>query len=269
MSADKTPTADYRKLVTKAALRVLDVEAVKADPAYQRDVKSGHRKIVADFNEEALGIPVVGERADGSLWVVDGYQRLTALKKLNRPKVRAEVFRSDGPEHEARIFKLINMNRTRLTPSEQFRALLAAQDETAWKIKETVEAAGFALILGGSGRSAKTSTETGSTYVNCVSTLQQICRTNGFDALTFALTAVKAAWPDDVLRTRDYIIHGLAVFWTRNEGVVDLDRLTPRLTKTTPHAVMYTASQAGNLSGHKAYAVADVIEKVYKKRYAK
>jgi hypothetical protein len=71
-------------LVVKSALRVVKLSDLSVDQSYQREVKSGHKSIVSDFNEEALGVPLVGQRSDGSLWIVDGLQRVTALKKLGR-----------------------------------------------------------------------------------------------------------------------------------------------------------------------------------------
>src|SRR5262249_39485041 len=109
---ETTTKAEAReRLGVKAAVREGPLEMLKSDPTYQRDVKRGHKKIVADFNETALGVPLVGEREKGTLWIVDGLQRITALRKLNWTHVKAEVFASKGPEHEAEIYRIINGNR--------------------------------------------------------------------------------------------------------------------------------------------------------------
>src|SRR5688572_29909905 len=127
--------SSLKKLVTKSALRTVDLDLLAVDSAYQRDVRHGHKKIIADFNDQALGIPLIGEREDSTLWIVDGLQRITALKALGKTKARVEVFASKGIEHEAEVFKLVNLNRTKLKPVEEFKALLAAHDKESWDIK--------------------------------------------------------------------------------------------------------------------------------------
>lgn len=255
------------RLVTKQALRVVDLESLQVDPAYQREVKAKHKKIVADFNEEALGIPLVGEREDGSLWIVDGLQRTTALRKLGKTKLRAEVFASNGTEHEAEIFKLVNLNRTKLTAGEQFRALLASHDPTAWAIKEAVESAGCHVVYAKSGN-AKRNPDASAKEVACINTLIEIATSPmlGVDCIRFAVETAGKCWPGDPVGLYAYVLHGLAIFHGRNEKVTDLDRLIPRLTRITPLKLIYTAGQIVVGHGGKAFTIADLIEKAYKSR---
>lgn len=251
-------------LVVKSALRVVKLADLSVDQSYQREVKTGHKSIVSDFNEEALGVPLVGQRSDGSLWVVDGLQRVTALKKLGRTTVRAEVFASKGGEHEAEVFRLVNLNRTKLTVQERFRALLASHDPMAWKVKEAVESCGYKLRLRGGRQSGGERSE-----LTCISTLMFLSTLKGgMESIKFALLAAKEGWPGDLVGTHHLMVSGLAIFYGRHEGVVDLDRLYPRLRTITPQKVLYAAGQA-SISGNKGHAVADVLEKVYRKRYGK
>lgn len=253
-----------RRTVVKSALKVLRVEAIQTDPSYQREVKRGHTKIVNDFSEEAFGIPLVGEREDGTFWVVDGLQRLTALRKLGKKEVRAEVFASQGPEHEATVFKKVNMDRTRLSSREEFRALLTSQDPLAWKIKEAVESVGFKIVLGKTGQRGN---ELAAKQLTCVSTLLAVAAKYGTDPIVFACRCSADAWPGDRLGSHNSIVAGLCCFFRRHEGVVDMDRLLPRLRTVTPQKIMYAASQA-TLSNNMQETVADQIEKVYRKRRA-
>jgi hypothetical protein len=246
--------------VVKAALRVIDVTLPKADPSYQREVKNRHKRIAGDFREEALGIPLVAERADGSLWIVDGLQRITALRRIGRKQVRAEVFSSNGPEHEAEIFKLVNMERTRLTPVEEFRALLTAHDDAAWKIKEAVERQGYKIMLGKGGTG-----DASEFYLTCVKTMQKVFKAGGTAPIEFALRMVKESWPGDRLGTYNQVIEGMSLFFIRMKGAVDEDRLLPRLRTVTPQKIIYAAQQS-TISNNNATAVADQVEKVYRKR---
>ncbi len=264
MASAKTLEA-VKRLVVKSALRIVDIDILGVDPAYQRDVKPKHKKIVADFQEEALGIPMVGEREDSTLWIVDGLQRITALKKLGRKNLRAEVFNSRGVEHEAEVYKRINMDRTKLAPGEIFKALLAGHDKLAWEIKEAVESCGHLLQLSGGGNNKKKSN---AREVNCINTLVREARENGVEAIKFALTAAKECWPDDRVGVHNSTVGGMCTFYNRNQGVVDLERLYPRLKQTQPHKIIYSANMA-SLGNNLWHAVADVIEKVYRKRQGK
>ncbi len=263
MASTRTLEA-VKRLVVKSALRVVDIDTLNVDPAYQRDVKPKHKKIVADFQEEALGIPMVGEREDGTLWIVDGLQRITALKKLGRKNLRADVFNSRGVEHEAEVYKRINMDRTKLTPGEVFKSLLAGHDKMAWEIKECVESCGYLLQLSGGGNNKK---KQNAREVNCINTLVREYRENGIEGIRFALLTAKEAWPDDRMGVHNSMMGGLCTFYARNQGVVDLERLYPRLKgrDITPHKILYAANSA-SLGNNLWHAVADVIEKIYRKR---
>jgi hypothetical protein len=249
--------------VTKGALKVLDLDQLQTDLAYQRDVKAKHKKIVAEFNEEALGIPVVGERADGTLWIVDGLQRITALRTLGRLRVRAEVFASRGSEHEAEVFKLINLNRTKLSPQEEFKALLTSHDEAAWRIKAACEGKGF-TIMTTTGKSG--SLEKSAMQLTCINTLRNVEQNWGVEPLEFALDVIKAAWPGDPLGVYHYMVGGLAIFFIRHEKIVDLPRLVVRLGTTTPQRMLYTALQMSVGTGGRNSQIADIVAKFYRKR---
>lgn len=253
-----------RKLVSKSAVRIVELDRLGVDVSYQREEKAGHKRIVAEYMEEALGVPLVGEREDGTLWIVDGLQRITALRKLGKRTVRAEIFNSRGAEHEAMVFKAVNLNRTKLTSAEEFQALLTGHDALAWRIKETVEAAGYRLYLK-KKKGSRPKREDTSRDLSCVTTLLRVMKVRGADALTFALRVLAEAWPGDGLNTHHLIIDGLTALYTKNDRVVDEGRLVSRMRTSTPHKVMYTASQM-TIAGNRVSAVTEVLERLYRKR---
>lgn len=259
MSAKK----NVKRTVTGQALKVLDIEALQTDPSYQREVKKKHRDIVADFDKDALGIPVVGEREDGTFWIVDGLQRITALRKLGKREVRVEVFPSRGPEHEAQVFKKINMNRTGLNWGERYKALLASHDELAWKIKSVVEECGYQIVSQRSGADKK---EPSGRQLTCIGAMFGIAKNHGTDPIKFALSVANDVWPGDTMGVYNTMVEGLSIFFVRNDRLVDLDRLIPRLRTVTAQKVLYAANQASLASSSKGESVADQIQKVYQKR---
>jgi len=252
-----------KRLVKHSALRVLSLDSLQVDPLYQRDVKSGWKKIVEEFDEEALGIIVVGERSDGSLWIVDGQQRVFALRKMGKREVRAEVFRSEGVEHEAQVFKKINLYRVKLNPREQFKALLAAHDPTAWAVKETVESVPPFRISFSHSRSR----EIDAYNITAVNTLLNLYRTErvGAEGIRFALRAVYEAWKGDSQAIHSFILEALGTFWGAFEGTLDEEKMIDRLKTTTPSQLLVAAGQQA-VGMDKRSAMQVILDRLYKRR---
>lgn len=257
--------AEVKLLTASSALRVVPLADLKVDNSYQRAVVNRHKQIVANFDPSALGIPLVGQREDGSLWIVDGLQRITALRKLNKTTVRAEVFVSRGPEHEAEVFKLVNAGRTKLTARDLFKAKLTSGDTTAWAIKHAVEAAGFKLDT---SRPTNKVTETAWEYVIAYNTLESIFKSDETKGgrITRILNLVKAAWPGDMRATNSDILGGLGSFYAQRTDIVDDEKLARNLATTTPEKVLYSGSLG---VGGRHANIADVISKIYTKRVKK
>lgn len=257
--------ADVKLLTASSALRVIPLADLKVDSSYQRAVVNRHKQIVANFDPSALGIPLVGQREEGSLFIVDGLQRITALKKLGKTTVRAEVFVSKGPEHEAEVFKLVNAGRTKLTPRDLFKAKLVSGDSTAWDIKRAVEAAGFKLDT---SRPTNKMSERAWEYVMAYNTLETIYKSDETKGIriTRILNIVKTAWPGDMRSTNNDIIGGLGSFFMQRTDIVDDEKLSRNLATTTPEKVLYSGSLG--IGGRHAN-IADVISKIYAKRVSK
>ncbi len=264
-------TSTTSRTVVKAALKVVRLDTLNTDTSYQRGIKPRHKRIIADFDENALGIPLIGEREDASLWIVDGLQRITALRKMDRKEARCEIFRSDGPEHEAEIFKFVNLNRTKLTVAEEFQALLTAGDALAWQIKETVESLGYKLLLNNHGRGKGVGDVPNAKNLICVNTLRRVSADaeRGIEALGMCLRMADAAWPGDAMGINSSMIAGLSTLYKRLKGVIDEERLLPRLRTTTPYKIIYAANQQNISGGDKASSMADVLEKIYHRRLSK
>lgn len=256
--------SEVKKLVVKSAVRVVELDRLGTDQSYQRNVKRKVGRIVEEFDEDSVGVPLVAEREDGTLWVVDGLQRLTALRKMGFKEYRCKVFNSRGPEHEAQVFKRVNFDRTKLTSTEQFRSLLTGHDTNAWAIKKVVEAKGYRLALAHTPDKSK---ENETNYLRCFSTLLKVASKRGIEYIGMALEAVSQCWPGDILGINSNMIDGMCGFFYsyRDKGGVDMERLVPRLRTVTPQKILYAASQM-SITGDRAHAVAEQIEKVYSKR---
>lgn len=262
-----------RRLVVKSAIRVLPIDKILFDAAYQRDVKEKHKSYATDFMPEAMGVPIVAERVDGTLWGVDGRQRIAALKLMGKKEVRCEVFASRGTEHEAEVFKRINKDRVKPTPGELFRAMLAANDEAAHAINDAVREMGYSIVLGKSGRAegrdAAATDERAAKCTTAVSTLIWIYNTmESTEPIKFALQVIDRCWPGDRHGVNNNIIAGLASYYRRQKGVVDVEYIVPRLQRASAYKILYAAGQA-TIGNNLREKVADQIEKLIKRRLTK
>lgn len=191
--------------VKKRKISVFDLSELEIADEYQRDVIGGHvDKIEEEFVEEAFGLPCVGVRNDGSKWVVDGMQRISALRQMNYTHVECEWFESQGKEHEALVYLLKN-NYKRMKSHELFKARLVAGDPETVAIYQAICEAG----LGVRGIESKPKRK----YVfQAVSSAKAAFRLGGGKLVTRALSVMKKSWGDqhDDAFKGD-LMHGLAL----------------------------------------------------------
>lgn len=124
---DSTTT---RKVVT-LNIEALAINDLKYAP-YQRDEVSTHvRVITSDWDIDQYGLPMVGRRKDGSLWVVNGRQRIAAAKRAGFTHVEAHVFDSNGIVHEARKFLRANRSPRKVSGNPYWEAAHIAREKYA------------------------------------------------------------------------------------------------------------------------------------------
>jgi hypothetical protein len=178
------------------------------------------------------------------------------------------VFASDGPEHEAVVFELVNRKRTTMTHGEIFRALLAGHDPQAWRVKHAVEEVGYSLHLPQDDAAAGKAARSNPQQLVCFASLLRLERhaTLGVESIKFALTMAKQAWPDSYDGTHNGMIVGLAMYFVQKEGLVNAERFARQLGSVTPHKILSAAREA-NLSNNLAEAVVtQLVKKIEKKR---
>lgn len=219
--------------ILKTENRKIAVESLQIADSYQRTVVASRvNRIAKNLDSDAFGSLTVGERRDGTLWVVDGMQRLTAARKLGITSVPCDVFKSEGPEHEARVFRLKNKERTGVSATSLFRAQLVEKDEQSVDIDTIVRKAGLRMRFENGPH--------GWPFVKAVVALEQSYGRVGADGLAQVLSIICVAWSGESDALRGDIIGGLAHFLKRNPSA-DIDRLVDRLSKKSVVAVMRAA----------------------------
>lgn len=225
-SATALATATERRLGKKAAtiLREEDltelcpqpekmyydiaIDELRVDNSYQRPIKEPHvGNIMMYFSWEGFGTPVVGRRSNGTMWLLDGLQRITAAQNLNCTDITVEVIDSRGPKHEAGIFHRLNAVSRVPTKMQIFRAGLRAGNATATAIYKATTNAGMDIQLDASNAGSNIWPQ-----VRALSRLEQLYKFRGPEFVTEVLSLIKELWDGESDAVREDIIGGLHRF---------------------------------------------------------
>lgn len=127
------------------------VSEIKIDRSYQRPECSEKNTlmIAREFDWDVFGSLTLMQRENGDKYVVDGQQRLLAVRRrgdINR--VPCLIFQSDGRDHEARAFAKINMGRTPVTSHAKYRALVKSKENPYHQIDQWIHSEGMEVRPG-------------------------------------------------------------------------------------------------------------------------
>ena len=227
--------------------RDINPENLVVREAYQRFLNKALAKSIAENYDPLLFLPlVVGKRtADGSLNVVDGQTRRDGAISRGMQEVPCLVFRSDGTQHEARVFNGLNTQRKQLRFHEIFKARLIEGDLSAVAITAQVEQCGFEVLCGNHSRWPKVAATRG---------LERAYETG---QLPVGLKILQETWPlnDDALRAD--IIH--ATCRVVADGT-DTGKFVKKLSRVLPNQLILKAQ---SISGS-GYMRIDAICKLMK-----
>lgn len=218
----------------KTENKKISVDELNISDAYQRTVvKARVNRIAKNLDQDAFGSLTVGQRADGSYWVVDGMQRLMAARKLGIAMVPCDVFQSEGQEHEARVFRLKNRERTNVSAVALFNAQMTEGDRQTLEIAEVVKRAGLKLRLREDGGQ-------GWPYIKAVKCLERSFQRVGAEGLSTVLRVLVESWPGEDGAIQGDMIEGMAWFVKKHEGF-DERRLVERLSKKSIAGIIRAA----------------------------
>lgn len=215
----------------KPDTRMVDVDSLNVSEEYQREMIIPHvNEMERNFDAEAFGLPLAGERDDGSLWLVDGFQRVSMARKLGIKRVPCEVVKSRGVEHEAALFRK-RAKRRNLSACQLFKALVAEGNDEAKQILAVVNdvglnVAGMAQVKRGGS-------------IGCIKSCRDAFKLGGADHLSLVLTTLKRAWGGGHENAyHQAMVGGLSLFLFRYHGEVDVRRLTSKMASQSPAHVL-------------------------------
>ena len=214
----------------KTENKKIGVDELNISDSYQRTIVPNRvSRIAKNLDQDAFGSLTVGQRKDGSYWVVDGMQRLTAARKLGIGMVPCDVFQSDGQEHEARVFRLKNRERTNVSAVVLFRAQLTEGDEQTLAIADCVKSAGFKLGLDNHSTSWP--------YIRAVKALERSFVRVSATGLRTALHILDRSWPGEDGALQGDMIEGMCWFIKKHPDF-DMSRLVDKLSKKSINGVV-------------------------------
>lgn len=223
-------------------LRVADIHT----PKFQRDIHhSLVRRMAKNFSwDTMLALVVYQDRESDLYYVIDGQQRLEALRALGRELdlVPCLVYRHLSYADAARLYADIQRAGARkvLTPADVFKAKLEAGEAQAWEIADLCDELGITINL-----NTHDSRPRG---LRAIATVERIQRVGGTASLRRVLTLLISAWPDDNQAMDGKIIEGLAVLLRRYPTLTD-DALRERFVSITPLAVLRKAAALRDIIG--------------------
>lgn len=242
-------------------IELVELGGLQVDSTYQRELRANYKRIVKEFKPQAAGVLTVARRHDGSLWIIDGLQRATAMKKLGVEKWRALVLRSSGPEYEAQVFQLLNSSKSRkqLDAYELFKAALIAKDPVAVELQDVVRGAGLELKRNRKG-SAKWP------YLQGVGSLYHRVGRYGGELVGRALALMEETWPGQDDCMRDPIPLAMIQLLASQENSLDQEYFSTTLGQIKPRKILLDAAPASIGGQGRVLGAANSIVSLYNKK---
>lgn len=239
-------------------------EELQVDHSYQREFQTSRRwlKMIGDnFEPLAFGALIVGERKDGSRFIIDGQHRWRIALDRKEPFVPCMIAKTTK-EDEARIFRLIQINRTNLSAAEKFRAGIICQDELVCGVAEILDDLGIEICLNKSGHVRWPK-------IGCVGAVMTIASTTSLQHLRNTLQIVRDTWADSPPNTgaddkmhRNEIILGVSQLLKKAK--IDGRRFVDVMSEISCDAVINaTVLPPG---GNRQQAIATTLAKFYNAR---
>lgn len=189
-----------KQKIASAELRILSLDLIRTDSAYQRDVSQDWVQRHLPFDPKQAGAIVVSARA-GNLYCVDGGHRVALARASGFGQINAMVVDGLSQAQEAKHFTLYQRERRNLKSFDLYRADLVSGDPDVLAIVRIVHNAGFQI--------AKV---TGTRNITAIESLKWIYRFGSDDLLTRTLDYIRRLWVEEALALNGQVLKGMAIF---------------------------------------------------------
>lgn len=218
------------KVVGKAVLKTIPVDAIQFDSAYQRALSRPWIQQHLPFDEQLAGAIVLSSRAGGP-YCIDGGHRVGLAKESHVPTINAYIIDGLTQKDEARLFTQYQRERRALTAWALYRADLVAEDPETIDVQGIVLRAGYRIDEKASNDS----------IITAVDSLRYIYRHgNGAELLARTLELVKRIWYGEPKALSGQSLKGLALFLSFAVGQPGFrsDRLETVMQEYAPSKVL-------------------------------
>lgn len=225
---EQVKVEDYEKILnvrSSGTKAMVELAGVKFDRSYQRDKKKHSEAIARKFNPSAVGSPLLGRRSDGSLYCIDGQQRIEAMKSLGITHWMCDVVESAGPAFEAQIFYAVNKGRVGVNALDTFKAALTGGDPHALAVVRVANECGLRVPLYG----LTTPDKNKGTFLVCYQSAYGAVKTYGEEPFKRALSLIVLTWPLYPRMLQGNVIMGLTQLIHKFGDKIDDDRFHERL----------------------------------------
>ncbi len=200
---------------------------VKVDYRYQRPTDEKRvDTIAANYDPLRVGVPVLSQRSDGSLWYIDGAHRGAAIVKAGQGETPILCLVHEGLtiEEEAGWFVILNGDRVAVDVMSKYRARLIKKEPVAVEIHNIAKSKGLAI---GFNHGAKT--------ISAIAAVEWVHARKGNLA---AVLDVLVPWALIDERGLDgMLIKAVAIFLAQYTEA-DPSHLSKRLMRAVPVAVL-------------------------------
>lgn len=250
-----------KKKIEKTEIVQFAISKLKYAPYQESRMKSAVawvRRQRKQFDAEKLGVIDVSYR-DGTYWVVDGMARVLLLKEVGGTHIWAVVNRGLTYAEEAIRFVVLNKERRKTTPFQEFYGEYEARVPLIVSAVKTAEKYGFNILTESPGDDA----------IRCHSQVRKIITApNGLRTWDRTLNIIHTCWAGLPGALQNDLLRGLAFFIDRHgDDSQVLKRLTQVLVVVHPSGIQTEAylrrqQHTGN-GGYKTTYV--ILLKVYNK----
>jgi hypothetical protein len=219
--------------VTEISIKLITIDYSYQDRPRERIV----RQVAAEFERALLGVFIVGQRPDGTLWNINGASRQLGAAQVNPDCiVKVQIFKTTGPEQEALFFAFLNSKRSH-EPTKLITNLQAySVAGTDGGFGKAVEDCGYTLTKG--RRQLK-----GPSYVRAAWNLDRAGR-----VMKQALYSLNEAWRDKHI-PHGYIVLGVGRLLKSQQPRIVEDQVRRILKRYGPDEIMEKVARRHVLAG--------------------
>lgn len=237
------PADIERQLLSTETLQIIQLTV---DHTYQRFVIDSHvRQMAEHWNWLGAGLLTVSLRNSGGVnvyAVIDGQQRLAALKLLGYKEAPCRIYVDLTTTQEAELYELLNKNK-KINFDSIFKSRLMRGEEKAKMINMAVEQVNYHLDPEHKHHGPKA--KGGHFYIQSMSEMERIYNAGGVTLIMDTLRFVNATWAPDYLGNQQQVIAGVATF-LQTYPEANMKELTEKLqkqgiAKTIQNAIQWTA----------------------------